>query len=77
MAATSTTTEGRAVGADPRGLADVDEAAPARGHIGRIVAGSLIGGLVVAVFLVAVPFAGAVTSSDGSGRRSSSPSPCG
>jgi pimeloyl-ACP methyl ester carboxylesterase len=28
------------------------------GHIGRIVAGALIGGLVSAVFLVAVPFAG-------------------
>jgi pimeloyl-ACP methyl ester carboxylesterase len=34
------------------------EAAPARGHVGRIVAGSLIGGLVFAIFLVAVPLAG-------------------
>src|SRR4051794_41775423 len=29
-----------------------------RGHIGRIVAGSLIGGLVVAIALVVGPFAG-------------------
>jgi pimeloyl-ACP methyl ester carboxylesterase len=29
------------------------------GHIGRIVAGSLLGGLLAAIFLVAVPFAGA------------------
>ena len=30
-----------------------------RGHIGRIVTGSILGGLLGAVFLVAVPFAGA------------------
>jgi pimeloyl-ACP methyl ester carboxylesterase len=59
MATTSITTEGTTAGADPRGPANVVEAAPGRGHIGRIVAGSLIGGLVAAVFLVAVPFAGA------------------
>jgi pimeloyl-ACP methyl ester carboxylesterase len=35
------------------------ESAPARGHIGRIVAGSLIGGVVAAIVLVAGPFAGA------------------
>ena len=35
------------------------ETAPTRGHIGRIVAGSLIAGLVGAVALVAGPFAGA------------------
>ena len=34
-------------------------AAPTRGHIGRIVAGSLIGGFVGAIVLVAGPFAGA------------------
>ena len=58
MATTSTATQGTTAGADPRRPADVVETAPARGHIGRIVAGSLIGGLVAAVFLVAVPFAG-------------------
>jgi len=35
------------------------ESAPARGHIGRIVAGSMIGGLVAAIVLVVGPFAGA------------------
>ena len=35
------------------------ESAPARGHIGRIVAGCLIGGLVAAIVLVVGPFAGA------------------
>src|SRR4051812_11771126 len=34
-------------------------ATPTRGHIGRIVAGSLIGGLVAAIVLVTGPFAGA------------------
>jgi peptidoglycan/LPS O-acetylase OafA/YrhL len=53
---TSTTTQGTTGGADPRGSADVI-AASARGHIGRVVAGSLIGGLAAAVFVVAVPFA--------------------
>src|SRR3954447_16636938 len=42
---------------------DVDgvgvESAPTRGHIGRIVVGCLIGGLVGAVALVVGPFAGA------------------
>jgi pimeloyl-ACP methyl ester carboxylesterase len=42
---------------DSRGPVD-SEAAPARGHVGRIVAGSLIGGLVAAIFIVAVPLAG-------------------
>ena len=42
-------------GADDTGV----ESAPARGHIGRIVAGSLIAGLVGAVALVVGPFAGA------------------
>jgi pimeloyl-ACP methyl ester carboxylesterase len=32
---------------------------PAKGHIGRVVAGSLIGGLAAAIVLVAGPFAGA------------------
>ena len=35
------------------------ESAPTRGHIGRIVAGSLIGGFVAAVVLVVGPLAGA------------------
>src|SRR5580765_2257279 len=35
------------------------EATPTRGHIGRIVAGSIIGGLLGAVALVVGPFAGA------------------
>ena len=35
------------------------ESAPTRGHIGRIVAGSLIAGLVGAIVLVVGPFAGA------------------
>ena len=43
--------------------ADVDivgtDPPPARGHIGRIVAGSLVGGLLGAVVLVVGPFAGA------------------
>ena len=34
------------------------EPATARGHIGRVVAGTLIGGLVAAIFLVAGPLAG-------------------
>jgi hypothetical protein len=38
--------------------ADV-ESAPTRGHIGRIVAGSVIGGLVAAIVLVVGPVAGA------------------
>jgi len=40
------------VNADPNGQ-------QTRGHIGRIVAGSLIGGFVGALFFVAIPFAGA------------------
>jgi len=35
------------------------ESTPARGHIGRIVAGSLVGGFVAAIVLVVGPFAGA------------------
>ena len=38
-------------GADPHGRVDVVETAPARGHIGRIVVGSMLGGLVAALFL--------------------------
>ena len=46
--------------AESQSDADVGpESAPTRGHIGRIVAGSLIGGLVGAIALVAGPFAGA------------------
>jgi pimeloyl-ACP methyl ester carboxylesterase len=51
MAATLTDHQPAGTSADPK--------PEARGHIGRIVAGSLIGGLVAAIFLVAVPFAGA------------------
>src|SRR5690349_17417784 len=36
-----------------------DSEPEARGHVGRIVAGTLLGGFVAAVFLVTVPFAGA------------------
>ncbi len=43
-------------GTNPSG--DAVETTPARGHIGRIVTGSLIGGLAAALFLVAVPLAG-------------------
>jgi hypothetical protein len=58
MAITSTATQGATPGADPNAVADVVETAPAKSHVGRIVAGSLIGGLAVAFFLVAVPLAG-------------------
>jgi pimeloyl-ACP methyl ester carboxylesterase len=57
--ATKPTANNGTSAADPGEPADDVVAAPPPGHIGRIVAGSLIGGLVVAVFLVAVPFAGA------------------
>ena len=57
MATTSSESHAPSAGTDSRGPVD-SETAPARGHVGRIVAGSLIGGLVAAVFLVAVPFAG-------------------
>src|SRR5947209_1272862 len=43
---------------DPHDGLDVVETVPARGHIGRIVASTLIGGLVAAIFVVAVPLAG-------------------
>ena len=61
MATTSTAVPETTVGAEsPR---DDDragpETAPARGHIGRIVAGSLVGGLVAAIVIVVGPFAGA------------------
>jgi pimeloyl-ACP methyl ester carboxylesterase len=58
MASTQTETQDRTAGADPFGPVAVDETAPTRGNVGRIVAGSLVGGLVVAFFLVAVAFAG-------------------
>ena len=57
MAKTSSESHASSDVTDSRGPVD-SEAAPARGHIGRIVAGSLIGGLVAAIFLVAVPLAG-------------------
>jgi pimeloyl-ACP methyl ester carboxylesterase len=50
------TTEGTNTGADP-GPNDAGTA-PGRGHIGRIVVGSMVGGLVTALFLVAGPLAG-------------------
>jgi pimeloyl-ACP methyl ester carboxylesterase len=59
MATTSTATEETIADADSGGLVDAVESAPARGHVGRYVAGSLIGGFLAAVFLVTVPFAGA------------------
>src|SRR3954468_9953370 len=57
MAITPAARQKTTAGADAR-AADVIESAPTRGHVGRIVAGSLIGGLAVAVFLVAGPLAG-------------------
>src|SRR3954470_11402342 len=57
MAITPSATQETTAGADAR-AADVIASAPARGHVGRIVAGSLIGGFAVAVFLVAGPLAG-------------------
>ncbi len=60
MAATSTGTHEVHDDAGAGGHHDgTDGTSAARGHIGRIVAGSLIGGLVVAIFAVTVPFAGA------------------
>lgn len=57
MAKTSSESHAPSDASDSRGPVD-SEAAPTRGHIGRIVAGSLIGGLVAAIFIVAVPLAG-------------------
>ena len=61
MATTSTvaleTTDCAGFRSDADGVGS--ETAPAKGHIGRIVAGSLIGGLFGAIVLVAGPFAGA------------------
>jgi pimeloyl-ACP methyl ester carboxylesterase len=59
MATTSTATPEATTGADPSALVDAAESPSTRGHIGRIVVGSLTGGLAAAVFVVAVPFAGA------------------
>ena len=58
MAHTSTATEKTNSGADAHCGVDIGDPAVRRGHIGRIVAGSLIGGFVAAVFVVAVPLAG-------------------
>lgn len=58
MATTSTATQETTSDAAPHGRVDVVEPAPARGHIGRIVAGTLIGGFAAAVVLVAWPLAG-------------------
>ena len=57
MSSTSTATIERPAATD-EGPATPVAIARKKGHVGRIVAGSLIGGLVTAVFLVAVPFAG-------------------
>ena len=43
----------------PDSTPTTEVAAPTRGHIGRIVAGSLVGGLVAAIALVVGPLAGA------------------
>ena len=58
MVTTFTATNGTPAGANSLGPDHAIETAPARGHIGRIVAGSLFGGLAAAIFVVAVPFAG-------------------
>jgi pimeloyl-ACP methyl ester carboxylesterase len=59
MATTHTATRGTTEGTAPHEPVGIVETPPARGHIGRIVAGSMIGGLVTAIFVVAIPFAGA------------------
>src|SRR4051812_39244052 len=61
MAITSTAVPETSVDADSRSDADgvTTQHEPRRGHIGRIVAGSLVAGLVGAVALVAGPLAGA------------------
>jgi pimeloyl-ACP methyl ester carboxylesterase len=61
MADMSSTAPEATVLAESSSVADdaAVEAAPTRGHIGRIVAGTIIGGLVGAVALVVGPFAGA------------------
>src|SRR3954470_8210527 len=61
MATTSTTVPETTDCADSHADGDgaVVHAAPARGHIGRIVAGSVVGGLVAAIVFVTGPFAGA------------------
>ena len=60
MAVTATATRETPVGTDARGIRDATpvETRTPRGHLGRIVAGSLIGGFVGALVVVAVPFAG-------------------
>ena len=58
MSTTPPANQETTTGADPHGHVDVVETTPARGHIGRIVVGSMLGGLVAALFLVAGPLAG-------------------
>ena len=60
MAITSSVTPESTVSAEPHADANFAGADPAstRGHIGRIVAGSVIAGLVGAVVVVVGPFAG-------------------
>ncbi len=59
MATTTAAVRERTVPADARRDHTAPDTPAARGHIGRIVAGTLIGGLVTAVALVAGPLAGA------------------
>jgi pimeloyl-ACP methyl ester carboxylesterase len=61
MAITSSVARPSPASAEPHHDADgvAKEPTPTRGHIGRIVAGSVIGGLVGAVVAVVGPFAGA------------------
>src|SRR5690349_22757048 len=61
MATTTTPTPDPTIEAGLGGHAGPDRTAP-KGHVGRIVAGALIGGFAVAVFVVAVPLAGATES---------------
>src|SRR4051812_496564 len=56
--ATATTTKPETVGAPVAPVANQQKTTK-HGHIGRIVAGTLIGGLVGAIALVVGPFAGA------------------
>ncbi len=58
MAVTRTATPGATSGADPRGVGNFVETVPRTRLIGQIVASSLIGGLLVAVFLLTVALVG-------------------
>jgi len=58
MAVTAIAAEGATAGTDPQGAAYGTETVRAPSHLGHVVAGSLFGGLLAAVFLVTVALAG-------------------